>query len=470
MKISLIVPGPEINMYKLGGIRIPNIGVIYLGTILKEAGHDVKIFDENLRRAVDWKGKLRPEVLDADAFGISILTPASLRGYAYAKQIRDAKPDAKIIIGGMHATAMPEEAAQYCDHVVTKEAEAIVTKVFEGEFKEKIITGGPVDINKLPFPDFSLLADHKRVTHFPVSASRGCPYNCPFCQVPSAFERNYRSRSATSMTGELIERKELGQRYLFFNDDLFGLDTNSTAEFMENLISAGICFPELSAETRVNIIKKNPELLRLMKKLGFYNLHVGVESISDDNLKEYNKAQTIEDVQEAMKVANEVGIKINGMFILGMDNDDDCTVDRTVKFIRDMKMDTATFSILYPIPGTPLFDSFNKEGRIMTMDWSLYDGTHVVFKPKRINPVTLQNMWVSAWKKLYSWYTKYGMANRGFFRLFWYPKNREYLKALVENKLSSMESMFKNFRIPTSIRINIMESFVENVINRIPSH
>jgi len=470
VKISLIVPGPEINMYKLGGIRIPNVGVIYLGTMLKEAGHSVKIFDENLRRAVDWRGRLREEVLDADAFGISILTPASLRGYIYARQIRELKPDAKIVIGGMHATAMPHEAAEYCDHVVTKEAESIVVDVFEGKYKEKIIEGGPVDINELPFPDFSLLADCRKVTHFPVSASRGCPYNCPFCQVPSAFERNYRARSPESMTEELLARREQGQRFLFFNDDLFGLDVDSTAGFMDNLLSKNVTFPEISAETRANIIKKNPELLRMMKKLGFYNLHVGVESINDENLKEYNKAQTVQDIREAMQVANEVGIKINGMFILGMDNDDDRTVDRTVSFIKDMRMDTATFSILYPIPGTPLYRSLDEQNRIMTTDWSLYDGTHVVFKPKKLNPVTLQQMWVSAWKKLYSWYSKYGMANRGFFKLFWYPKNRDYLKALVENRLPSMESLFRSFKLPTSLKINLMESFVEHVVNKLPSH
>jgi len=466
MRISFIVPGPQINMYKLGGIRIPNIGVIYLGTILRQAGHDVRIYDENVTRAVDWKGNLKKEVLEADAFGISILTPSALTGYIYAQQIRQARPNAKIVIGGMHATAMPDEAAQFCDHVVTKEAERIVVQVFEGAFKEKIIHGEVIDIESLPYPDFSLVADYHKITHFPVSASRGCPYNCPFCQVPSVFERKYRARSPENITSELIARKQVGQEVLFFNDDLFGLDLNSTIPFMENLITCGVRFRHISAETRANIIKRNPELLKMMKLVGFRKLHVGVESINDENLRDYGKAQTVRDIADAMNVANEVGIKINGMFILGMDNDDNSTVERTVKCIKETGMDTATFSILYPIPGTPLFNELDSQHRIMTRDWSLYDGTHVVFKPKKINPLSLQNMWVKAWKSLYRWYTKYGIANRGFFRLFWYPRNREYLRALVEDKLSSIETRLRGLKLPINFRPTIFEVFVENIVTR----
>lgn len=466
MKISLIVPGPEISMYKLGGIRIPNIGVVYLGTILKKAGHEVRIFDESLSRAVDWKGKLRKEVLDADAFGISILTPASLRGYVYARQIREAKPYAKIVIGGMHATAMPDEAARHCDHVVTNEAESVVVDVFEGKYTEKIIRGKPCNIDDLPFPDFSLLERKELVTQFPVSASRGCPYNCPFCQVPSAFERKYRARSADSMTEEMLERKGSRQKNLFFNDDLFGLDAESTKGFLENLVSRGISFPCVSAETRANIITKNRSILGLMRKLGFYNLHVGVESVNEDNLKDYHKAQTVDEIRQAVRVADEAGIKINGMFILGMDNDDERTADRTVAFIRNCGIDTATFSILYPIPGTPLFDSLDSEGRIMTKDWSLYDGMHVVFSPRKLNPVALQRAWMSAWKKLYRSYSRYGMAVRGFFNLFWYPKNREYLKALIEDKLELMESKLSDLTLPRSLKIDLLESLVEKTVTR----
>ncbi len=469
MKIAFIVPGPQLNMYKLGGIRIPNIGVIYLGTILRKAGHDVRIYDENVTRAVDWKGNLKREILEADAFGISILTPSALTGYIYAQQIRQAKPNAKIVIGGMHATAMPEEAAQFCDHVVTKEAEGIIVKVFEGGFKEKIIHGEVVDIDNLPYPDFSIVADHHKITYFPVSASRGCPYNCPFCQVPTVFERKYRTRSPESMTAELIARRKSGQEVLFFNDDLFGLNVENTMPFMENLIRCGVRFRYVSAETRVNIINKNPELLTVMKQLGFKKLHVGVESINDENLRDYSKAQTVNDIKEAMKVANDVGIKINGMFILGMDNDDNSTVERTVNFIKQTHMDTATFSILYPIPGTPLFNELESQHRIMTHDWSLYDGTHVVFKPKKVNPLNLQNMWVSAWKSLYRWYTRYGLANRGFFKLFWYPRNRDYLRALVEDKLSSLETRLKGLKLPTNFRPTIIELFVENLVTRVPA-
>jgi len=437
MKINFIVPGIKLNMYKAGGFRIPQIGVLYLATILGREGHEVRIYDENIaditERSKADGDRLREEVLDADAFGISLLTPSAHRGYRFAKQIRERRPGARVVFGGMHASALPEEALEYADCVVVREGENVVKEVFEDSSTQRIVDGGLAEVKELPFPDFDLLNDRERATYFPVLASRGCPYNCNFCQVPITLGRRYRPRDAKSVFEELKERRERGQDRIFFNDDLFGLNRDETVGFLERLVQEGISFEGWTAETRPEIVNKNPEMLELMKRTGCYNIHIGVESASQKSLDAYNKRQTISDIEQMVESAHRQGIKINGMFIIGSDADGKDVVKKTRAFFKRIRMDTATFAILYPIPKTPLFESLENADRILTKNWSLYDGTHVVFKPKMLTPLELQNSWMKIWKKTYTTTNpataKYSLGLKLYFRN-WKVRNRMYLKAL----------------------------------------
>ena len=196
MKIVLIEPRAcEANVYSK--LHMPLLGPVYLGTILRNRGHEVEIYNENIH-APDYAR------LKADLIGISILTPTAKRGYEIAKRF----PKEKVIIGGVHASLLPNEALEYARQVVVGEAEEAIVDVVEGRRRESAVQGRPVeDLDALPLPDFSLIKGYRLPPLImPISTSRGCPFNCSFCSVTKMFGREYRFRSAESIINEMKSR------------------------------------------------------------------------------------------------------------------------------------------------------------------------------------------------------------------------------------------------------------------------
>jgi len=196
LKIALIEPrSSEANVYSK--IPMPLLGPVYLGTILKKNGHEVEIYNEDIQMP-DYSR------LDADLIGISILTSTAKRGYEIAGKF----PKEKVIIGGVHASLLPDEAIRFARQVVVGEAEEVICDIVEGRMRDPIVRGRPVeDLDALPHPDFSLIKGFKfpsLVT--PISTSRGCPFDCSFCSVTKMFGRKYRFRSAQDVMSELQSR------------------------------------------------------------------------------------------------------------------------------------------------------------------------------------------------------------------------------------------------------------------------
>lgn len=409
----MIVPHAE-NFWGDGGLKIPSIGALYIGTVLSKY-HDVKIYDGNITK-FSKNGKLNREVLEADAFGISLMTPSSGLGYRYIKQIKEKRPGARIVIGGPHTMGLAEEALNYtnADYVVKGDGELIVREAFEGNPVERIIQEELSNLNELPFPDFSLLQNPGKITFSPILTSRGCPYTCEFCQVSG----NYRYRDSNDVFKELQERNAQGQRDIFFTDDLFGLRKDDAVPFLEEMIMEGINFKRISVETRADIINRHSDLVELLGRVSESSVHLGIESAGQKVLDSYNKRQKVEDIVKAIETLNRQKIKVNGMFILGADTEDQTTIEETHEFLRQNKLDSTTFSTLYPIPGTKLFERLNNEGRILTKDWSLYDGMHVVSKPKNLTPMELQKAWIDTWKTAYPIDIQEGFSQKNL-RSYW---------------------------------------------------
>ncbi|MDD5585255.1 MAG: cobalamin-dependent protein, partial [Candidatus Omnitrophica bacterium] len=194
MKITFIEPSPtEANVYSK--LHMPLLGPVYLGTILKNRGHQVQIINENIRKPDYSK-------LKADLIGISIMTSTSKRGYAIARQF----PRDKVIMGGVHATLLPEESLPFARQIIVGEAEEVIADVVEGRRTEAIVQGHAVqNLDTLPEPDFSLVKGYKfPAMLMPISTSRGCPFDCSFCSVTKIFGRQYRFRSAGSVMKELL--------------------------------------------------------------------------------------------------------------------------------------------------------------------------------------------------------------------------------------------------------------------------
>lgn len=386
MKIVFIEPRASgANVYSK--LHMPLLGPVYLGTILKNRGHEVKIYNEDIQMPDYAK-------LKADIVGISILTTTAKRGYEIAMKF----PREKVIIGGIHASLLPGEAVRFARQVVIGEAEGIITDVVEGRIRDQIIYGKPVEnLDVLPYPDFSLIRGFKAVPLLmPVSTSRGCPFDCSFCSVTKIFGRKYRFRSAGNVLEELASRNT---KSFFFCDDNFTANPRRTQVLLDLMLKNKI--NDWSCQVRCDVVK-NKELLNLMAKAGCKVVCVGFESINHKTLEAYQKKQTVEEIIAAIKSFHKKRIKVHGMFVLGSDNDSKMTVWDTFKFAVKQKIDTIQMMILTPFPGTKVHTDLETEKRIFTRDWNLYDGQHIVFNPKLLSARELQLNIINAYLKFYS--------------------------------------------------------------------
>jgi radical SAM superfamily enzyme YgiQ (UPF0313 family) len=233
----------------------------------------------------------------------------------------------------------------------------------------------------------------------PVMTSRGCPHKCRFCSVTAMFGRRYRFRSPQSVIEEL---KWLQPRRVFFYDDDFCANRQRTRELLEQMLRQDVT-PPWTAQVRADVARDR-ELVALMHRARCRRVYVGYESISPTTLAAMGKHQSVEDIVESVRVFHEHGIGVHGMFMFGSDEDDAESVQATLAFARRHEIDTVQFMALTPLPGTPVFDSLSEENRLFERDWSFYDGHHVVFLPRRLTPLALQQAICAAQERFYSWW------------------------------------------------------------------
>ena len=366
---------------------MPLLGPIYLGTILKNRSHEVETYHEET---------FQPDYskLDADLIGISIMTSTAKRGYEIAKKF----PKDKVIIGGVHASLMPEEALQFARQVVVGEAEEVIAGIAEGSIKEGIVRGRQVEnLDNLPVPDFSLIKGYRpNCSIMPISTSRGCPFDCIFCAVTKIFGRNYRFRSANSVMAELLSR---GAHSFFFCDDNFTANPGRARELLKLMVKHKI--RKWACQVRCDVAKDGA-LLNLMAQAGCAVASIGFESVNHKTLEAYKKRQSIDDIIHAIRSFRRKKIRIHGMFILGGDNDSENTVWDTFRFAVKQKIDTIQMMILTPLPGTKVYEDLRVQNRIFSYDWDLYDGQHVVFRPNLLSARQLQINVIKAYMKFYS--------------------------------------------------------------------
>jgi hypothetical protein len=433
MKISFIEPKtPFYNFYTAFIKHLPLLGPIYLGSILKKKGHDVTIYNEN------FGGINYSNLRESDVLGISIITSTAPRGYEIAKKFRSISPRGRIIIGGTHATFAPEEAAQYADHVVKGEGEAVISEVVDSG-GEKIIQGKPVEnLDDLPLPDFSLIEGFKQpMSITPVSTSRGCPYACNFCSVSPMFGRKYRFRNAEGVVEELSRRKH---KHIFFYDDNFAANRKRTKELLNRMIKHKLT-PKWTAQVRADIAK-DEELVELMARANCSNLCIGFESMNQEMLNRYNKQQTPEDTINCIKVLHKHGIRVHGMFISEGYSD----------IYAKLGIDSLQLSVLIPLIGSQLYTTVKDAGRFIVQrfpgDWNLFDGGHVVHWPDNLSPFEMQQQTMQAMEKFYSRINAIKMLLKGRLWDFgirsmghrlvkkWEAQNKDYLAKLKQIQTS----------------------------------
>ncbi|MCK5235463.1 MAG: B12-binding domain-containing radical SAM protein [Deltaproteobacteria bacterium] len=415
-KIRFIEPkSPDVHVFTRAAI--PRLGTVLLGTTLQEAGYDVKCYVEEVAD-MDLE-----DVLTADAVGISCITSTSMRSYEIAKLLKST--GIPVFMGGPHVTFLPDEALKYCDYVLKGECDDLILdfmKALEtgeglddipglsyrdknGEIHHNNAPTFCKDMDTIPAPDFTLVkglecGGFKKFAVTPVMTSRGCPYDCSFCSVTSMFGQKYRFRSTDNVMNELRRNKEGGGKWVFFYDDNFTADRKRTKVLLQRMIDEKIT-PNWTAQIRVETAK-DTELLDLMRRSGCHTVYIGFESVNPKTLELYNKKQSVEDIQNCIRILHDNKIRIHGMFVFGSDEDDIETIHQTVTFAKKNNLESVQFLILTPLPGTKMHDDLASQNRIVSRDWSLYDAHHVVYEPKHMTYYELQHETLKASRQFYS--------------------------------------------------------------------
>lgn len=375
-------------------MNLPLMGPLYLGTILKNAGFDVTVVNENLLGR-----KLTMNELEGDFLLLTSLTSTSERAYELARQFKQKNPHSIVVMGGIHATFLTEEASKYVDYVVTGEGEEVILDLLRYGSEQRIINGKLLSrLDNIPVPDFNLLVNSKKMDIIPIMTSRGCPYDCNFCSVTKMFGQGYRTLSIDRIIEEL---KQVKKDFVFFYDDNLTANINRTHDLMERIAKEQFKF-KWSAQVRTDITRY-PELVKDMRKAGCNTVYIGFESVSNATLNSLSKHQTLDDIQRAINVFHSNSIRIHGMFIFGGDEDEKSIFEETVKFSIKNKIDTVQYMILTPLPGTETYQKLESQGRILHKMWHFYDGLHAVFQPKNMTPLELQQGMLESFEEFYSY-------------------------------------------------------------------
>ena len=401
---------------------MPDYGMPLIGTILAEAGYDVKVYMEHIKPP-GWD-----QIAQSDLICFSSLNAGVEKIYRLAKKIR-ANLGIPTIIGGVHATYFPESCLEYCDYVVFGEGDETILELIEA-----LAHGGPVEtvagiayrvgdqvhrsaprpgpVRFDTVPNFSLIEGYRRMSALDVllqrkkpwltaQASHGCHFKCSFCIVNTMFPTGYRKRDVESVIRDLRDKRQYGRELLFVDND-FAAVRPYTKQLLRRMIEEDLGF-NILVFARVEIAKDD-ELLSLMRQAGITQVYQGYESVQPDTLVAYNKHQTLEQIVAAIEKLHSFGFRIAGSFVVGADTDTLETIRHTVDFVLEHQLATAYF---FPIWGhfpeqMHGYQTIVPWYRGIFRGWRYCDGNFVTHYPLNMPPSKLQQALIHAHRTIFS--------------------------------------------------------------------
>lgn len=429
MKVLLVYPKSKIWNTPT---QIP-LGLAYLGAVLKKAGHKVKVFDMMVE-----KDNLAGFVKDyqPSLVGISANTPL-IKGAWQAAEIVKKNSRAYVVLGGPHPTSLPEESLtkEYIDGIIAGEGEKGIinlAKALEGQksFSEveglvyrgvnKEIKYNPTELLKnldeLPFPAYELFKiDSYSVTQplkdpgkkgtraFYIMTSRGCPYNCIFC-YKGINQRRWRFHSPEYVISEwrfLVE--QLKATEIGVQDDNFNLNKPRALKICQLLKENGLNKVPWITNNGIRADHVDFELLKAMKEAGCKRVAFGVESGDEEIIKNIDKKLLLEKVVKAMSDAKKANLSTMGFFMFGNPGENSRTMKKTIQFALKLDPDVAHFSIATPYPGTRLYFTILKKGKLLNKNWDEYgilEGKGM-FELGAVNPALVAKFWHRAYRQFY---------------------------------------------------------------------
>ncbi|MFC1848352.1 B12-binding domain-containing radical SAM protein [Chloroflexota bacterium] len=414
-KLLLVNPSDEakLNAINVRPFALPPPSLAYLAA-LTPSDWDVKIADENVESLT---------FEEADLVGITAMTWNAPRAYEISEQYRGK--GVETVMGGIHASMLYDEAAQYVDTVVIGEAESVWVKLlhdFESNELKRCYRGERISLEKLACPRNDLYSDKYRIKAS-VQTARGCPIDCEFCSVAVFHGRTYRQRPVEEVLDEL---EALDCREFFFSDDNilnFGEGAEQRAiQLFRGMVERGLKKRWVS---QVGIdFANNPQVLGWANRSGCMVVHIGFESVNEETLKGMHKVRNLKvGVRNYGAIISRIhdhGIGVHGAFVFGSDGDRKDIFQRTIEFILDSKIDTASFTILTPLPGTRLYERLRSEGRLLRTnypdDWRHYDFEEAVFRPRHMTPDELEEGIFQVYQHVTSRVTSLRRACNSFFQ------------------------------------------------------
>jgi radical SAM superfamily enzyme YgiQ (UPF0313 family) len=390
IRLHLITPAVEDNA------PIPTLSI---ATVAALTPPDVRIsFSDDLIHPIDLDGKLKA----ADLVGITVVTKTARRAYQIARAYREQ--GVPVVLGGIHPTAVPDEALQHADAVVIGEAEEswprLIRDFQRGNLERTYQQEGFTSPEKIPPARHDIYNPKDYFPVTPLQATRGCPYLCDFCSVRRFFGGTYRYRPLKHVIAEI--RSQRHKVIMFADDNIVG-----HPRYSRDLLEALIPLRKWWFSQGSLAGLEDEEKIKLMAKSGCKGLLIGFESISEENIKASRKYQNRPaDYLKIIHSLHRHGIAIWASFLFGLDHDDKGIFERTVRFAIKAKFLSVNFPILMPYPGTAIYERLKEEGRLTDDRWWLLEdqGSRAPhFHPRGMTREELREGWAWTWREYYSY-------------------------------------------------------------------
>jgi radical SAM superfamily enzyme YgiQ (UPF0313 family) len=389
------------GVHRTFGWRTPPLACLIVAELARRHGWDVRVVDLNFDSIPDE----RPDLV-----GITVWTSLAPAAYEVADSYR--AQGVPVVLGGVHASLLPNEALRHADAVVVGEAEHILPRVLDDCLAGRL--AGPYEGPWGPMSEVPVVGEwmdliggrkFRYLTRNATQTTRGCRFNCDYCSVIRINGRTSRHREPEAVVEEFRTLRRRGQRlggfcFTVLNDDDLAADLAYTEELARALAKAKL---GVAWGTQASIgIAGDPALVRLLRQAGMRAVFTGMESVSREALIECNKKNRPHLYEQAVRRLHDEKIVVESGFIFGLDHDDENVFERTVETADAIGLDSAHFSILTPLPGTHTFARMADEGRITSFDWGRYDLYHCVIEPARMSASTLEAGARRAFRDFYS--------------------------------------------------------------------
>ena len=367
--------------------------------IPEELNAEVDVCDEIVRDYKRYKKSY-------DIVAITFQTSVANRAYEIAEYFKGK--GSYIVMGGYHPTYMTEEAMKHADTVIVGAGEYSFPEFlldYQKNKPKKLYENQKVKGEDIPVPDRSVIPKRRYLKYPAVLANRGCPNNCDFCVISSMW----RKCGARPIENVIQEIKNLKSKMIVFFDPNFFAIRSYSIELMKELEKLHI---KWAGSATINVAF-DKELMEYAQKSGCKGLLVGLESMNVESLKNSKKGfNDPNKYKEAISIMQSYGISVNGCFVLGLDGDTEELLLSLPEQVKYLNLNLARFAILTPVPNSDLFKKLDKEGRILTKDWSNYTQHKAVFQPQNMSPERLEEIYRWVWKETYSFKNVFARAKR----------------------------------------------------------